>query len=190
MRYVLPVLASAAGLLAAEQEGGQFLVPVAAPAHEKVVQDAFTRVDVPVTLLRGMDYSALQLASAAAVCSGTATLEFTCLGIPMAIVYRASPGTTLQFLLLRGLLARQRRAGMPNILAGRDVVPELIWRQATPEAIAETVGDLLESEGGRERMRRDLQEVTSMLGPGDASDRTAELVLQMVAQGDGTRAPA
>jgi lipid-A-disaccharide synthase len=187
MRYVLPVLAEGAAILAREWEGVQFLVPVAEPDYEMDARHAFDRFGLKVRLLRGMEYDALQLARAAAVCSGTATLEFACLGIPMVVVYRASPATTVQYLLVRGVVSGQWRAAMPNIIAGRDVVPELMWRYARPEAIAREVGSLLADGEHRERMRAELAEVVRSLGPAGASARTAELVLELIGRGEGGR---
>lgn len=180
MRHVLPVMTGAAARLSRRWQGAQFLVPVSDPVYEKQVRDAFRRAGVGVVLLQGMEYDALQLADAAAVCSGTATLEFACLGVPMVIVYRASFGTTLQFLLLRGVLGNQWRAGMPNILAGRDVVPELLWRYAKPEALARELAALVEDEDLKARVRADLLEVVKTLGEKGASERTADLLLQLI----------
>jgi lipid-A-disaccharide synthase len=182
MRYVLPVLAQAAGRLAAEIAGVQFLAPVSDPAYEETVRSAFGRSGARVTVLQGMEYDALQLAGAAAVCSGTATLEFACLGVPMVIVYRASAGTSAQYALVRGLLGGQRRAGMPNIIAGRDIVPELLGRRATPAAVALELGSLLRDEERRARMKTDLAEVAASLGGPGASERTADLVLELMGQ--------
>ncbi len=187
MRYVLPVLAKAAALLKEHREGVQFLAPVANPVYEKTVWDAFDEVGVRLTLLRGMDYNALQLATAAAVCSGTATLEFACLGVPMVVVYRVSLGSSLQFVLLRGVLGGQWRAGMPNIIAGRDVVPELTWRHAKPEAVARTLSGLLADAGEREQMRDELAEVVRALGSGQASERTSDLALEMIVRQEQAR---
>jgi len=182
MRYVLPLMAEAAARLKAQSAGTQFLVPVSDPAYEELVRKAFHGVGVQMTLLQGMEYDALQLAGAAAVCSGTATLEFACLGIPMVVVYKASPGTTVQFLLVRGVIGKQWRAAMPNIIAGRDVVPELLWRYATPQAMARELFSLLEDRERRQQMQRDLAEVVHSLGEPGASERTADLVLEMMAE--------
>jgi lipid-A-disaccharide synthase len=180
MRYVLPLLARASALLARDHPGAQLVVPVSETVYEKRVSDAFGRLGLPVTLLRGMDYDALQLADAAAVCSGTATLEFACLGTPMVIVYKASALTTLQFVLFRGVIGGQWRAGMPNIIAGRDIVPEFLWRFARPEPIARELSALLSDAARRERMRAGLAEVRESLGDGRASERAAELLLELV----------
>jgi lipid-A-disaccharide synthase len=135
-----------------------------------------------------MEYDALQLATAAAVCSGTATLEFACLGVPMVIVYQAGLGTSIQFVLIRGVIGKQWRVGMPNIIAGRDIVPELLWTWKKPEALARELGSLLSDEGRRNQMKSALAEVVASLGDDprlegvSASERTAELVLELIGQ--------
>ena len=180
IRYVLPVLAPTAAALAKAWEGTQFLVPVAGTVDADCVRQAFERVGVKARMLEGMEYDALQLAGAAAVCSGTATLEFACLGVPMVVVYRASRATTLQYRLVRGLIGGQRWAAMPNIISGREVVRELLGSAAKPEALAKELTELLADEARRERMRADLKEVVAALGQPGASERTAELVLEMI----------
>jgi lipid-A-disaccharide synthase len=186
LRYVLPVLAGAGARLAAQvQETPQFIVPVAATADRLTVENTLARFGVRATLLAGMEYNALQLAGTAAVCSGTATLEFACLGIPMVVVYRASRATTLQYRLIRGLIGRQRFAAMPNIIAQREIVRELLGSAATPEAVAAELEALLRDEERRAQMKRDLAEVAAALGQPGASDRTAALVLELAGRGKG-----
>jgi len=179
MRHVLPLLAEAAARLAGEWEGLQFVVPVAEALDSTQVRAGFERARVRPTLLSGMEYDALQLAGAAAVCSGTATLEFACLGVPMVVVYRASRATTLQYRLFRGLIGRQPWAAMPNIIAGREVVRELLGSAASGQAVAREVGALLAEGGRREEVLAGLGEVVRNLGPAGASERTAELVLEL-----------
>jgi len=181
MRYVLPVLAAAAAIVARQQPGAQFISPASDPVHEKTIANEFRRLGIEVVLLRGMEYDALQLADVAAVCSGTATLEFACLRVPMVIVYRASTLTTVQFVLFRGLLGKQWRAGMPNIIAGKDIVPEFLGRFARPGPIARELSSLLSDRARREQMQADLAEVGEALGDGNASERTADLLLELIA---------
>jgi lipid-A-disaccharide synthase len=167
------------------QETPQFIVPVAATVDRLTVEKTLARFGVRATLLAGMEYNALQLADAAAVCSGTATLEFACLGIPMVAVYRASRATTLQYRLIRGLIGRQRFAAMPNIIAQRETVRELLGSAAAPEAVAAELAALLGDEERRTMMKRDLAEVAAALGQPGASDRTAALVLELAGRGKG-----
>jgi len=181
MGFVLPILAEAAARLVARIEGLQLLVPVSNPIFEQHIRDAFQQRGLEAILLHGMEYDALQLAEAAAVCSGTATLEFACLRVPMVIVYRAGIATTFQYVLFRGILGGQRYAGMPNIIAQREIVPELLRRYATPEAIACELGSLLTDQERRARVRADLDDVVRALGTEGASERTAELVLGLLA---------
>ncbi len=180
MRYILPVLAGAAANLKAQLPRVQFVVAASDRGYEKRISDAFRRLDVGITLLQGMEHDALQLADVAMVCSGTATLEFTCLGTPMAIVYKGNTLTTIQFVLFRGVIGGQWRAGMPNIIAERDVVPEFMWRFAKPRAIAREVARLLGDTAARDRMRADLLQVKEALGADSASERTADMVLELI----------
>ena len=189
MHYVLPVMAEAARRLAGQLPDLQLLVPVAASLAREHVMAVLHRAGVEAVLLEGMDYDALQLAEAAMVCSGTVTLEFACLGVPMVVVYRASRATTLQYRLIRGLLGGQRFAAMPNIIAGREVVRELLGSAATPEAIAQEVASLLSDQGRRARLRSDLGLVVACLGPAGATRRTAEMVLGLVNGKEASREP-
>jgi lipid-A-disaccharide synthase len=177
---LLPVLAGAGVLLQGSFPGAQFLLPVAPSVDADRVRAHLRQQGLHALLLSGMEYDALQLAQAAAVCSGTATLEFACLRVPMAVVYRASAAVAVQW-LIRSVRSRQRFVGLPNIIAGRQVVPELLGRAASPEGIAAVLCSFLHDEGLRATMRRDLDEVAATLdGPG-ASNRTAALILEAIA---------
>jgi lipid-A-disaccharide synthase len=183
--YVFPLLLQAAALISERVGGVQFLVPVAPTLDPARVRAGLERAGVAFTLLQGIDYDALQLAQAAAVCSGTATLEFTCLGVPMVVVYRASRLTTLQYRLMRGVIGRQRWAAMPNIIAGRGIVRELLGSAATPQAVAAEVIDLLSDPARRAQVKEGLAEVKTALGEPGATRRTAELVLGLLGSEEG-----
>lgn len=180
LRHLLPTLAGAARLLAQRRPGLQVLAPIAPALNAEAVLAPLRRSGAAVVGLTGMDYDALQMAGAAAVCSGTATLEFACLGIPMVVVYRASWATAMQYRLVRGVLGRQRFAAMPNIVAQRAVAPELLGSAATPRAIAGWLEALLADAALAARMREGLAAMARELGPPGASGRTAELVLELV----------
>jgi lipid-A-disaccharide synthase len=180
IRRLLPVLARAALLLAARFPGTQFLVPVAPSVNAQQVQIRLCQDGVEAVLLSGLEYDALQLARAAVVCSGTATLEFACLRVPMVVVYRAAAAVALQW-LIRSARSGERFVALPNIIAGRQIVPELLNRAASPESIAAALGSFLQDGGLRAAAVRELDEVAATLhGPG-ASDRTAALVLETLA---------
>ena len=179
VRHLLPALVEAATALANRHPGLQFLVPVAPAVDREQITSCFRRAGLIPTLLEGMEYNALQLAQAAAVCSGTATLEFACLRLPMVVVYRASSAVALQW-AVRVRRTSQRFIALPNIVANREVVPELLGRAASPDGIAAAVSAYLSDPEARARTRRDLDEVVAALGGPGASDRTAALVLETI----------
>jgi lipid-A-disaccharide synthase len=125
-----------------------------------------------VTLVNSISAS-LKNASAAVVCSGTATLETALWGIPFIIAYRTSRLTYfISKLLVRGV----DRIGMANIVSGRDVAPELIQNNVTPESIAERIIPLLSESFTRKKSLSDLKSVRKALGEHGAAERAARLL--------------
>lgn len=107
--------------------------------------------------------------------SGTVTLEAALLGIPMVIIYKMSPITYF----LAKIFVRVKYAGLANIIAGREIVPELIQNNATPEKISEKVISLLNTKD-LSSMRIRLLMVRKMLGGRGASERTAKIAMNML----------
>jgi lipid-A-disaccharide synthase len=125
-------------------------------------------------------YNALGAADLAIVSSGTATVETALLGKPMIVVYRLSPLTAR----LAKPLVRTKFFSMVNLIAGRDVVPELIQDDFTPERLAAEAESLLSrSPGGNSRvseMKRGLEEVQKLLGPPGAVERAADEIARLL----------
>lgn len=111
------------------------------------VLDEDARQDLPLRILYGHAHDALQAADAALIASGTATLEALLLDCPHVITYQV-PWLTWQIMRRQAL---QPWIGLPNILAGESIVPEIIQKQATPEALAQALTTLLEDPDARER---------------------------------------
>lgn len=132
--------------------------------------------DEEVALVAQDTTGALALLDAAMVASGTATLQVALQGVPMAIVYRLSPVTYL----LGRLLVRIPHIGLPNIVAGREVVPELIQGRATPEAIAGVIFRFLTDEGARREIQEGLSQIRRLLGGPGASGRAADRILDLL----------
>jgi lipid-A-disaccharide synthase len=124
-------------------------------------------------------YNLIAAADLALVSSGTATLECALLECPMVIVYRVSALTAmLARLLVRGV----RNIGMPNIVAGREVVPELLQRHANGAGIAAAARGILEDPGRHAAIVRDLRQVRERLGRGGAAGRAAAMALEMLGE--------
>jgi lipid-A-disaccharide synthase len=105
------------------------------------------RTDLPITLLFGHSHEALAAADVALVASGTATLEAALFKTPMVIAYRQSP---LTWALMRSMLYLPY-VGMPNVLAGERLVPELLQYRATPAALAEALLTLVRDTAAQRR---------------------------------------
>ena len=116
-------------------------------------------------------------ATACAVASGTATLETALFGTPLVIVYRTG---WLNYALARRMV-RLPRIGLPNILAGADVAPELIQDALTPERLAATLAPWLDDPAANAARRGTLAVVRERLGGPGASDRAAGLLWSLAA---------
>lgn len=170
----LPPILEACHVLARERPC-QFALAVAPGLTAGQIAN-YAHCHVPVHLVEGAPYEALAAADAAIVSSGTATVEAALLGTPMVAVYRVSSMTA--FVARR--LVRTPFFAMPNLIAGRRVVPELIQEDFQPERVAQEVKKLLDVPPAREQMKRDLAEVRSRLGPGGAIERAAEIIAAML----------
>lgn len=125
-----------------------------------------------VTLVNSISAS-LQSASAAVVCSGTATLETALWGIPFIITYRTS---RLTYFLAKLLVRGVDRIGMANIVSGKDVAPEIIQNNVTPKAIADRIIPLLSESEIRLKSLSDIESVRKALGEHGAAERAARLL--------------
>ncbi len=126
-----------------------------------------------VQLVQSDTYNLMRYADLAIVKAGTSTLETACFGTPMIIVYKIS---LLTYLIGRSLV-NVKNLGMVNILAGRQIVPELIQMKATVKNLVREATQLLSDEKLRHEMKGELLKVRAMLGTAGASDRVAEVVL-------------
>jgi lipid-A-disaccharide synthase len=173
---ILPPMLETATLMAEKNADIQFVIALA-PVRE--VSEAETAVEniqnLPKVLrmIRGETYDAVGAADAAAVTSGTATLETGILGTPMAIVYKTSP---VNYKLLRPLISVEH-FGLINLIAGERVAREFIQEEFTPQNLAGELFRLLEP-GENKDMRARLKQVTDKLGHGGASRRAAEVILK------------
>ena len=132
----------------------------------------------PTVLAKGVTYEIMAHSDVLLSCSGTATLEAAVLGTPMVILYRGSKIMELEY-RLRGIKKKIRFIGLPNILADREIAPELIQEDANPARIAAHACALLNDPAIRQHAKAGLAEVGAALGTAGASTRTAHLVLDL-----------
>lgn len=174
--YILPHLLKAAGLIAGKLPNTRFLLPVAGTIGDAVLQPHLDVCKVPVTVLRGQTYDAVAASDLAMVASGTATLETAILGTPMMVVYQTNWLTSL----MSKYLIQVPHIGLPNVVAGREVVPEFIRWNFNPENIAREAISILESPERQNLIRKDLDEVRKRLGEPGAAARVAGHILRQL----------
>jgi lipid-A-disaccharide synthase len=125
----------------------------------------------------------MQRAFAGIVASGSATLEAAYFRMPLLLIYKVAWPT---YLAAR-LVVDVKYLGMPNLLAGREVVPEFIQHQAKPGAIAKALRRLMEDASAREQMISEFDAMITKLGGPGASDRAARAIMEELKEG---RSPA
>jgi lipid-A-disaccharide synthase len=158
----------------------QFVVAAAAAGSVNQLKASWHSA-LKVRVVEGQTYNALAAADAAIVSSGTATVEAALLDVPMVVIYRVTPLTAL----LAKPLVRTSYFSMVNLIAEREVVPELIQKDFTPARVAEEVLRLLTSQPAREELRAGLAGVRDRLGPPGAVDRAADAITALLAASSG-----
>jgi lipid-A-disaccharide synthase len=175
--YLLPHLLDAVRRLATTG-AYQFPLALAHTLPRDEMQARLRDAGVGVPIVEGDTYNLIAAADLALVSSGTATLECALLETPMVIVYRLAP---LTYVLGRLLIHGVRHVGMPNIVAGDEVVPELLQGRATGPRIAAAARALLEDPRHYAATVGNLRDIRRRLGRGGAAGRAAALALEMLA---------
>ncbi|HXT24352.1 MAG TPA: lipid-A-disaccharide synthase [Candidatus Eisenbacteria bacterium] len=152
-------------------------VAAAAPGRAESLKSGWPN-HLKVTVVEGQTYDALAHANASIVSSGTATVEAALLDAPMVVVYRVTPLTAL----LARPLVRTKHFSMVNLIAGREVVPELIQNDFTPDKVAEQTLRLLRDPAAAAVMRAELADVRQRLGPPGAVERAADAIATLLTE--------
>jgi lipid-A-disaccharide synthase len=162
----------AAERLLAQRPNIRFVLPCASPQRRVQIEQLLEGRDLPLTLLDGRSHVALAACDAVLIASGTATLEALLYKRPMVVAYRLAP---LTYWILKRMV-KSPYVSLPNLLAQRLLVPELLQDAATADALADTVLPLLdngaEQTAGFDEIHRTLRR--------DASNQAAEAVLSLI----------
>jgi lipid-A-disaccharide synthase len=160
----------------------RFLVPLATRETRDMFEQALydgAALDLPITRLFGHAHDAMAAADAVLVASGTATLEAALLKKPMVIAYRMSPWS---WRIMRRM-KYQPYVGLPNILAGRFVVPEFLQDDATPVNLAQALGNLVEDSETCRRLAAVFNSLHGQLRQNTA-DKAAAAILACMNRAD------
>jgi lipid-A-disaccharide synthase len=185
LRTILPDLTAAAALITAQLPGAQFVVARAPHLADELFApiSAGAAANRGMVLIDGQADDLLAAADVAMVASGTVTVQAALHQCPMVVVYRLSP---LTYRLGKPFVRVQNYA-MPNLVAGRAVVRELIQDAFTPAAVAAETLRILTDNDYAAVMRRALGEVKTALGGRGASSRAAAAVLAVAERRNDVR---
>ncbi|MGM9528902.1 MAG: lipid-A-disaccharide synthase [Phascolarctobacterium sp.] len=171
---MLPNLLEGAKLLKKQMPEVQFAMPRAGTIPLELLQGKIKASGLDIKITEGHNYDLFSVADVALATSGTVTLEAALCGLPTVIVYRTSA--------LNAFIARRviniPNIGLPNIVAGRQIVPELLQEEFTPQKVAEAAVKLLSPEY-RPQVEADLAYMKARLGEPGAVNRVAQLILRI-----------
>ena len=181
IQSLLPDLLTAGELIAEKLPECQFYLPVASTISRDALQQLIDKYKIKVTLTSGNNYDLMNISDVAIAASGTATLETSLMKTPTVIIYRVA---TLTYLIGK-IVVKIPHIGLPNIIAGRRVVPELIQSEAEAGNIAREALRILQDEETRSQVLQDLEEVRDKLGQTGAVGRVAQVILEVAGQKGG-----
>ena len=171
---MLPTLLEAAKIIKKQLPEVSFVMPRAGTIPISLLEEKIQASGLDVKITEGNNYDLFSVADLALATSGTVTLEAALCGLGSVIVYKTNPVTYF----IAKLLVNIPHIGLPNIVAAKSVVPELIQNDFTPTKVAQEALALLESERNA-KMKEDLAYVKERLGKPGAVGRVAELVLKI-----------
>lgn len=179
LTQLLPPMLKAAAIVRAERPHTSFVVPVSHTlSPQQVTSFLPSDASLPVAIVEGRTYDMLAAADAGIVGLGTATLEAALLGLPHVSCYKVS-GTTYT---VGRMIVKTEHLALPNIIAKRRIVPELVQSDVTGAKLAASLLPMLD-EPMRTELQQQLSTVRTALGKPGAADRVANIVLTEAAGG-------
>jgi len=175
---LLPIFMQTALLLKEKVENPVFILPLASTLSEEDLT-GYLQTDgrLDIRVVKENRYAAMSICDAAMAASGTLTLELAILQVPMVVCYRV---LTLTYLLARPFIHIDY-VSLVNLIAQREVVPELLQHKATPENICHKLLPFLLNRDAGNAMRQELAEVGRRLGEPGGSRKAGVLALKMIA---------
>lgn len=171
---LMPVLLETAALLRERFPNASFVIPAPSAGVRKLL-DVYAIPDY-VRVVEGCARETMKGADAGVIASGTATLEATLLGCPAVLIYKMSLATEL----FAKAIIRNPVAGLTNLIAGREVIPELLQRDCNPANIVRRLLPLLQDSCERREMLAGYETVRKELGESDAAVRAANEIQRLL----------
>ena len=187
--YMLPEILKASSLIKEKYPSVQFLLPLSQSIEEDYLKNFITNachserseesLHSYIKLVKGKNYDVMKVSDLLITKSGTSTLEAAIIGTPMIIVYK----TSITSYYLAKALVNVTYAGLPNLLAGKEVAPELLQHKMNAKSIAEKATYFLQKKDRLEQMKEELKNIKYSLGEQGASKRTAKVIIDYIKTG-------
>ena len=175
LNYLLPVICEAAQQIQAKLPQVKFWLPISLPTYRHTIEAAVKEYGLRATVLEGT-LEAIAAADLAITKSGTVNLELALLNVPQVVLYRVSPVTA--WVARHVLKLRIPFMSPPNLVVGKQIVPELLQEQATAQTIVQETLKLLHPQA-RAQTLSDYEQMRSHLGTVGVCDRAALEILRL-----------
>ena len=176
IKYILPLMIETAERLKQQHPTAQFLLPVASNLSENTIRAHMGITKLDINLISGHPYDVIQLCDVILTASGTANLEIALLGKPMVVLHRIAAFS--YFIIIR--LVTIKLYSLVNIFSDREIVKELIQKDATPENAVTEINRILDDSVYRQTMIGALADVKTQMGEGGAAENVARLAEQLL----------
>jgi len=176
----LPIMLEAARILFQKIKPIKFAISLAPDVEEKYIKDIvkkFNRTDAFEIITDNVE-KIFEKSRIVVAASGTVTLEAAISGTPMVIIYKVSP---VSYFLGKNLI-QVKHIGLVNLVAGKEIVPELIQQAASPGGIADLVIKMLSNPSGLKALGMELLSIRNKLGEAGASERVSDIAFSMLAR--------
>jgi len=175
VKSLLPIMLEAAGMLKKVMPEIQFLLPLASNYLKPLINKICEAKEVRCRIVENRTYEVISASSLIITCSGTATLEAAILETPMIIIYKVSFLTEIA----ARMVLKRVVIGMPNIMAGKMIVPELLQRRVNADNLCRLSLEILQNPDKIKEMRANLRKIKEQLGSRGAAKRAAQIVLEI-----------
>lgn len=170
---LLPVMLESAEKLAGQITNCQFFLPIASTISREMLQNIISQYKIKVILTENNTYDLMNIANVAIAASGTVTLEAAILKLPTVIIYKVAALTYF----LGKIIVKIPYISLPNIVAGKKIVPELLQYAVSADNIVKEVLPILTDPHVRTQMVSDLTDMREKLGDTGAVERVAHEIL-------------
>jgi len=173
IKLMFDILMDAGRIISRSLPAARFIIPLASSLDARDMEIRAARWSLPVRVVHNDTYSAIRACDLILTASGTVTLEAAILETPMIVLYKVS-GLSRQ--IVKPLI-RAKFAGLPNLIAGKEIAPEFVREEPTGPRLAECAIKLLMNPALLDEQRLGLRSIRNQLGAPGISARVARLAL-------------